>query len=132
MLRFLSKKRGRHGQKLLNHVKSGTTRSYSTNKHTIQCKVILLDGTDLSVDLSVRRPPINHPFFSVLSSYDESFALCMHRSVQSIWYHTHRGVFVRNIGIMSRYSSMTVTEMGDALVTIVVTFLLLTFVNKLM
>lgn len=54
MLRFLSKKRGRHGQKLLNHVKNNS-RSYSTNKHNIQCKVILLDGTDLSVDLTVRK-----------------------------------------------------------------------------
>ncbi|XKL66773.1 hypothetical protein PGB90_010193 [Kerria lacca] len=52
MLRFLSKKRGRHGQKLLNHVKNNS-RSYSTNKHNIQCKVILLDGTDLSVDLTL-------------------------------------------------------------------------------
>lgn len=51
MLGFFSKKRS-HNQKLLNHVKSNC-RSYSTNKHLIQCKVILLDGTDLSVDLPV-------------------------------------------------------------------------------
>ncbi|XP_065219921.1 band 4.1-like protein 5 isoform X2 [Planococcus citri] len=51
MLRFLSKKRGRHGHKTINHVKNDS-RSQPQNKHSIHCKVILLDGTDLSVNLS--------------------------------------------------------------------------------
>lgn len=51
MLRFLSRKKGRNGQKT-SQIKNGSQR-LSTNKNSIQCKVMLLDGTDLSVDLSV-------------------------------------------------------------------------------
>ncbi|XP_046673475.1 band 4.1-like protein 5 isoform X1 [Homalodisca vitripennis] len=51
MLRFLSRKRGRNGQKTSTQIKSGSQR-FTSNKHLVQCKVILLDGTDLSVDLS--------------------------------------------------------------------------------
>lgn len=51
MLRFLSRKKGRNVQKTSTQIKSGSQR-LSTNKHSIQCKVMLLDGTDLSVDLS--------------------------------------------------------------------------------
>lgn len=50
MLRFLSRKKGRNVQKT-SQIKSGSQR-LSTNKHSIQCKVMLLDGTDLTVDLS--------------------------------------------------------------------------------
>ncbi|XP_063219830.1 band 4.1-like protein 5 isoform X2 [Bacillus rossius redtenbacheri] len=50
MLRFLSRRRGRNTLKSL-QVKSGTDR-FAPNKHAVQCKVILLDGTDLSIDLS--------------------------------------------------------------------------------
>ncbi|RZF38174.1 hypothetical protein LSTR_LSTR005535 [Laodelphax striatellus] len=50
MLRFLSRKKGRNGQKAT-HIKPGP-QNLIPNKHCVQCKVILLDGTDLSVDLS--------------------------------------------------------------------------------
>lgn len=50
MLRFLSRKKGRNGQKTT-QIKSGSQR-LATHKNSIQCKVMLLDGTDLSVDLS--------------------------------------------------------------------------------
>ena len=60
MLRFLSKKRGRHGHKTINHVKNDS-RNHPQNKHSIHCKVILLDGTDLSVNLSVSISDL--PFF---------------------------------------------------------------------
>lgn len=52
MLRFLSRKRGRNGQKTSTQIKTGNQR-FTSNKHLVQCRVILLDGTDLSVDLSV-------------------------------------------------------------------------------
>ncbi|PNF39448.1 Band 4.1-like protein 5 [Cryptotermes secundus] len=51
MLRFLSRRRGRNAQKTSTQVKSGSQRIIP-NKHVVQCKVILLDGTDLSIDLS--------------------------------------------------------------------------------
>ncbi|KAG8226827.1 hypothetical protein J437_LFUL007100, partial [Ladona fulva] len=50
MLRFLSRRRGRDTPKS-NQTKTGSHRLIP-NKHLILCKVILLDGTDLSVDLS--------------------------------------------------------------------------------
>lgn len=59
MLRFLSRRKGRnaaHGtaqenQNLASQIKP---QRIIPNKNLIQCRVILLDGTDLSVDLSVR------------------------------------------------------------------------------
>ncbi|XP_021925024.1 band 4.1-like protein 5 isoform X7 [Zootermopsis nevadensis] len=51
MLRFLSRRRGRNAQKTSTQVKSGSQRLIP-NKHLVQCRVILLDGTDLSIDLS--------------------------------------------------------------------------------
>ncbi|XP_054266111.1 band 4.1-like protein 5 isoform X3 [Macrosteles quadrilineatus] len=51
MLRFLSRKRGRNAQKTSTLIKPGSQR-YTSHKNLVQCKVILLDGTDLSVDLS--------------------------------------------------------------------------------
>ncbi|XP_066996691.2 band 4.1-like protein 5 isoform X1 [Anabrus simplex] len=50
MLRFLSRRKGRNAQKST-QIKSGSSRSV-VNKNLVQCKVILLDGTDLSIDLS--------------------------------------------------------------------------------
>lgn len=63
MLRFLSRRRGR-GTAAANGTSDATNSQQSaatqikpqripTNKNLIQCKVILLDGTDLTVDLSV-------------------------------------------------------------------------------
>ena len=52
MLRFLSRRKGRNAQKNSSQIKSGSQRLIP-NKHLVQCKVILLDGTDLSIDLSV-------------------------------------------------------------------------------
>ncbi|XP_049952795.1 band 4.1-like protein 5 isoform X1 [Schistocerca serialis cubense] len=49
MLRFLSRRKGRNAQKS-SHMKLGSQRSV-VNKHSIQCRVILLDGTDLSINL---------------------------------------------------------------------------------
>ncbi|KAL1122253.1 hypothetical protein AAG570_003658 [Ranatra chinensis] len=51
MLRFLSRKKGRHGP---NWKGSSGYKSdcLVANKHLVHCKVILLDGTDLSIDLS--------------------------------------------------------------------------------
>ncbi|XP_014275213.1 band 4.1-like protein 5 isoform X2 [Halyomorpha halys] len=51
MLRFLSRKKGRNGQKTSTHYKSDHHRMLGSNKN-VQCKVLLLDGTDLSIDLS--------------------------------------------------------------------------------
>jgi hypothetical protein len=55
MLRFLSRRKGRNGQqqKSTTQSKFGATRLIP-NKNLVQCRVILLDGTDLSVDLTVR------------------------------------------------------------------------------
>lgn len=52
MLRFLSRKKGRNGQKTSSHIKANNQRMLGGNKN-VQCKVLLLDGTDLSIDLSV-------------------------------------------------------------------------------
>lgn len=52
MLRFLSRRKGRNAQKTSTQIKSGSQRIIP-NKHLVQCRVILLDGTDLSIDLSV-------------------------------------------------------------------------------
>ncbi|KAJ9592429.1 hypothetical protein L9F63_015845, partial [Diploptera punctata] len=51
MLRFLSRRKGRNTQKASSQIKSGSQRLIP-NKHLVQCKVILLDGTDLSIDLT--------------------------------------------------------------------------------
>uniref|UniRef100_A0A8D9DUC3 Moesin/ezrin/radixin homolog 1 n=1 Tax=Cacopsylla melanoneura TaxID=428564 RepID=A0A8D9DUC3_9HEMI len=50
MLRFLSKRRGRLDTK--SDSKSGAQRLNPPNKNNIQCRVILLDGTDLPIELS--------------------------------------------------------------------------------
>ncbi|XP_073977537.1 erythrocyte membrane protein band 4.1-like yurt isoform X5 [Rhodnius prolixus] len=50
MLRFLSRKKGRNGQKT-SQLKSESSRILG-NKNCIQCKVLLLDGGFLSIDLS--------------------------------------------------------------------------------
>lgn len=54
MLRFLSRRKGRGaatGNNATSQIKP--QRIGTTNKNLIQCRVILLDGTDLSVDLTV-------------------------------------------------------------------------------
>ncbi|XP_050440613.1 band 4.1-like protein 5 isoform X2 [Adelges cooleyi] len=51
MLRFLSRKRGRNDPKARN-IKSGAERLNPPNKHCMQCRVVLLDGTDLCIELS--------------------------------------------------------------------------------
>jgi len=51
MLRFLSKRKGRNAEK--KNVSSFGSSRIIPNKHIVQCRVILLDGTDLQVDLSV-------------------------------------------------------------------------------
>lgn len=51
MLRFLSRKRGRNDPKARN-IKSGAERLNPPNKHCMQCRVMLLDGTDLCIELS--------------------------------------------------------------------------------
>lgn len=52
MLRFLSRRKTRDaaGNKNSSQIKA---QRIVSNKNIIQCKVILLDGTDLTVDLSV-------------------------------------------------------------------------------
>lgn len=52
MLRFLSRKRGRNDPKARN-IKAGAERLNPPNKHCMQCRVMLLDGTDLCIELSV-------------------------------------------------------------------------------
>ena len=52
MLRFLSRRKGRNVQKTSTQVAPGSQRLIP-NKHLVPCRVILLDGTDLSIDLSV-------------------------------------------------------------------------------
>ncbi|KAL0267686.1 UNVERIFIED_CONTAM: hypothetical protein PYX00_009879 [Menopon gallinae] len=49
MLRFLSRRKGRNTQK---NVSSVASQRIIPNKNVVQCKVILLDGTDSSFDLS--------------------------------------------------------------------------------
>ncbi|XP_003246718.1 band 4.1-like protein 5 isoform X1 [Acyrthosiphon pisum] len=51
MLRFLSRKRGRNDPKARN-IKAGAERLNPPNKHCMQCRVMLLDGTDLCIELS--------------------------------------------------------------------------------
>ncbi|CAG2058675.1 unnamed protein product [Timema podura] len=51
MLRFLSRRRGRNVQKTTQNTTA--PERLIPNKHLVQCKVILLDGTDLSIDLSI-------------------------------------------------------------------------------
>lgn len=67
MLRFLSRRKGRGNTNATTNAANDATDHHQqtnassqikpqriiTNKNLIQCKVILLDGTDLSVDLSV-------------------------------------------------------------------------------
>lgn len=53
MLRFLSLRKPRNTSSNNNSSQIKAQRIV-TNKNIIQCKVILLDGTDLTVDLSVR------------------------------------------------------------------------------
>lgn len=52
MLRFLSRRRGRSvsGQQTSSQIKNQRLLS---SKHIVQCRVILLDGADLPIDLSV-------------------------------------------------------------------------------
>ncbi|XP_026290651.1 band 4.1-like protein 5 isoform X2 [Frankliniella occidentalis] len=52
MLRFLSRRKGRNAQKTSSQNTSGSNQRFIPNKHLVQCKVVLLDGTDLSVDLT--------------------------------------------------------------------------------
>lgn len=51
MLRFLSRRRGRNVQKTSTQVAPGSHRHIS-NKHLVPCRVIVLDGSDLPIDLS--------------------------------------------------------------------------------
>lgn len=65
MLRFLSRRKGRNATAAENRVATTDGQQHQntasqikpqrivTNKNLIQCRVILLDGTDLSVDLTV-------------------------------------------------------------------------------
>lgn len=62
MLRFLSRRRGRNATSSDNQNSINPTNNTASqiksqrlqvNKNLIQCRVILLDGTDLSVDLTV-------------------------------------------------------------------------------
>lgn len=52
MLRFLSRRRGRGvgGQNTSSQIKNQRLLS---NKNIVQCRVVLLDGTDLPIELSV-------------------------------------------------------------------------------
>ncbi|KAJ1522773.1 hypothetical protein ONE63_001929 [Megalurothrips usitatus] len=52
MLRFLSRRKGRNAQKNSSQAASGSSQRFVPDKHLVQCKVVLLDGTDLSVDLT--------------------------------------------------------------------------------
>lgn len=72
MLRFLSRRRGRNTNSGTNQ--SGDTHSNNTasqiksqrilpNKNQIECRVILLDGTDLSVYLTVSTKRCCYFFF---------------------------------------------------------------------
>uniref|UniRef100_A0A0A9YTK8 Moesin/ezrin/radixin homolog 1 n=1 Tax=Lygus hesperus TaxID=30085 RepID=A0A0A9YTK8_LYGHE len=51
MLRFLSRKNRRNGQKNATPLKKDASRTTS-NKNCVQCRVLMLDGTDLSIDLT--------------------------------------------------------------------------------
>ena len=53
MLRFLSRRRGRSvGGQTSSQIKNQRLLS---NKNIVQCRVVLLDGTDLPIELSVRH-----------------------------------------------------------------------------
>lgn len=53
MLRFLSRRKTRNPPTIDNNSSQIKAQRIVTNKNIIQCKIILLDGTDLSVDLTV-------------------------------------------------------------------------------
>lgn len=64
MLRFLSRRKGRNASSGIHQsgdIQTNNTSSHIKsqrilpNKNLIQCRVILLDGADLSVDLTVSR-----------------------------------------------------------------------------
>ncbi|XP_024080606.1 band 4.1-like protein 5 isoform X5 [Cimex lectularius] len=52
MLRFLSRKKGRNHQKSPSHLKHDSHHRILGNKNTVQCKVLMLDGSDLSIELT--------------------------------------------------------------------------------
>uniref|UniRef100_A0A1B0CW42 Uncharacterized protein n=1 Tax=Lutzomyia longipalpis TaxID=7200 RepID=A0A1B0CW42_LUTLO len=58
MLRFLSRRRNRNPRPEESTIRSPQIKSQRipVNKNLIQCRIILLDNTDLSVDLSVSYP----------------------------------------------------------------------------
>lgn len=54
MLRFLSRRNRNHQQTNSSDIKS---QRIPTNKNLIQCRVVLLDNSDISIELSVSSPP---------------------------------------------------------------------------
>lgn len=66
MLRFLSKRRGRLDTK--SDPKAGAQRLNPPNKNNIQCRVLLLDGTDLPIELSVSTYLLFHLGISLFQS----------------------------------------------------------------
>ena len=54
MLRFFSRRKpkGRRDQRMPDHKPLGPS---PAKKHILPCRIILLDGADLSIDISVRR-----------------------------------------------------------------------------
>ncbi|CAB0014618.1 unnamed protein product [Nesidiocoris tenuis] len=52
MLRFLSRKNRRDGPKNAKDTQKKDLHRILTNKNCVQCRVLMLDGTDLSIDLS--------------------------------------------------------------------------------
>ena len=64
MLRFFSRRkpRGRAEQRGYEKASSANSRSSSKNKNLLACRIILLDGADLSIDISVRLNIITKGF----------------------------------------------------------------------
>lgn len=88
MLRFLSRRKARNQQPETQSSQIKSTRIVP-NKNIIQCRIILLDNTDLSVDLSVR----GNNFFTIFLLW------------KSCFYWFAFVVFVINITINGKYVS---------------------------
>jgi hypothetical protein len=77
MLRFLSRRNRNHQQINSSDIKS---QRIPTNKNLIQCRVILLDNSDISIELSVS-------FLPLLFRDHNNSALNWIKNIQFMWTH---------------------------------------------
>lgn len=121
MLRFLSRKNRRDGPKNAKDTQKKDLHRILTNKNCVQCRVLMLDGTDLSIDLSVSDRTtalllLKPVFFELRARFiSKSISLlschCLSRKRRSVAIYTNR-CFIRWISskkIISACSSPTPT-----------------------